>query len=62
MDKAAARDTIARYKLFENHYGAHIVLAHDTLWMQDEGNVTLQTLLDDRMKSALERIRSDEPV
>ncbi|OCL12640.1 hypothetical protein AOQ84DRAFT_333956 [Glonium stellatum] len=52
VDIPVALNTLDRLRMLESRLGAHIVLAHDTLWMLNEENKTLQSIMDDKLKLA----------
>lgn len=49
-DLEAARGTAKRLKSLEVDYGAHIALAHDSLWMLAGKDKVLMLLLDDNLR------------
>ena len=53
-DIPAAHDTLARIRAFEEHYGAHVCLAHDTSWMLEGTDNVLMSLLDSHLSSAVQ--------
>jgi hypothetical protein len=60
-DLTAAKDTIAKIRMLEAAYGAHIALAHDASWLKKGTDKVLMSLLDGRMKKAAkEKIPYDE--
>ncbi|EOD52690.1 hypothetical protein UCRNP2_509 [Neofusicoccum parvum UCRNP2] len=45
-DLAAAKETIARIRLMERHYGVHVAFAHDSEWMKEGKDKVLMSLMD----------------
>ncbi|KAF9883128.1 hypothetical protein FE257_004077 [Aspergillus nanangensis] len=50
QDVPAARDTLERMRVMEETLGAHVALAHDTAWMENENDIVLLSLLDDELR------------
>jgi hypothetical protein len=60
-DLTAAKDTIAKIRMLEADYRAHIALAHDASWIKKGTDNVLMSLLDDKMRlAAKEKIPYDE--
>ena len=58
---AAAKETIAKIRILEANYGAHIALAHDASWLKKGTDEVLMSLLDDKMtRAAREKIPYNE--
>jgi hypothetical protein len=57
----AAKATIAKIRMLEGDYKAHVALAHDASWLRQGTDRVLMSLLDDKMKvAAKEKIPYDE--
>ncbi|KAJ5701132.1 hypothetical protein N7488_008680 [Penicillium malachiteum] len=50
QDMTAARDTLEPMRIMEEMFGAHVALAHDTVWMEKENDSVLLSLLDDEFR------------
>jgi glyoxylase-like metal-dependent hydrolase (beta-lactamase superfamily II) len=60
-DVCAAKDTIARIRVMEQHLKVHVAFAHDASWMKEGTDQVLMSLLNPYMKDIIkERLALDE--
>lgn len=53
-DKVSAKQTLQRMREMEKQYGAHVVLAHDSTWLQDGRNPLLLSLMHEKTRRLAE--------